>query len=157
MRLLLSAYACEPGRGSEPGVGWNWAIELRALGHDVWVLTRANNQGRIEQALESLDRTRRPNFLYFDLPYWLRWWKRGGHGVRLYYYLWQIGVLRVARQAHAIHRFEAVQHLTFGVFRQPSLMGRLGIPFVLGPVGGGEQTPAGLRGLDKCFQFRGLP
>ena len=51
MRLLLSAYACEPGRGSEPGVGWNWAIALAALGHDVWVLTRANNRDRIEQAL----------------------------------------------------------------------------------------------------------
>ncbi|HKQ25461.1 MAG TPA: glycosyltransferase family 4 protein [Burkholderiales bacterium] len=151
MRLLLSAYACEPERGSEPGVGWNWAIELRASGHDVWVLTRANNQECIEQALKSLDQTRRPNFLYFDLPHWVRWWKRGGRGVRLYYYLWQIGALQVARRAHAIHRFEAVQHLTFGVFRQPSLMGRLGIPFVLGPVGGGEQTPAGLRGV---FPFR---
>jgi glycosyltransferase involved in cell wall biosynthesis len=145
VRLLLSAYACEPERGSEPGVGWNWAMELKALGHDVWVLTRANNQSRIERALESVEDARRPNFLYFDLPPWLRWWKRGGHGVRLYYYLWQIGAIRVARRAHALYRFEAVQHLTFGVFRNPSLMGRLGIPFVLGPLGGGEQTPPGLR------------
>lgn len=147
MRLLLSAYACEPERGSEPGVGWNWAIELAALGHDVWVLTRANNRQRIERALESHDCARRPTFLYFDLPRWAAWWKRGGQGVQLYYYLWQIGALRVARQAHAKVQFEAVQHLTFGVFRQPSLMGRLGIPFVLGPVGGGERTPPGLRGV----------
>ncbi|HZM44718.1 MAG TPA: glycosyltransferase family 4 protein [Burkholderiales bacterium] len=147
MRLLLSAYACEPDTGSEPGVGWNWAVELAALGHEVWVLTRANNRQRIERALETLDSVLRPNFLYFDLPRWVAWWKRGGRGVQVYYYLWQIGALRVARRAHEELRFDAVQHLTFGVFRQPSLMGRLGIPFVLGPVGGGERTPPRLRGV----------
>ena len=25
MKILLSAYACEPNTGSEPNVGWNWA------------------------------------------------------------------------------------------------------------------------------------
>jgi glycosyltransferase involved in cell wall biosynthesis len=150
MRLLLSAYACEPGRGSEPGVGWNWAMELAALGHDVWVLTRANNRIRIEQALEESGHVRKPTFLYFDLPRWATWWKRGSRGVRLYYYLWQIGALKVARSAHELHLFDAVQHLTFGIFRTPTLMGRLGIPFVLGPVGGGERTPVGLR---RVFPF----
>jgi hypothetical protein len=27
MKVLLSAYSCEPGKGSERGVGWNVAIE----------------------------------------------------------------------------------------------------------------------------------
>src|SRR6185295_12842005 len=26
LRVLLSAYACEPSKGSEPGIGWNWAL-----------------------------------------------------------------------------------------------------------------------------------
>ena len=26
--FLVAAYACEPNEGSEPGVGWNWSIEL---------------------------------------------------------------------------------------------------------------------------------
>ena len=38
-RILLSAYACEPGKGSEPAVGWMWATELAGLGHEVWVIT----------------------------------------------------------------------------------------------------------------------
>lgn len=154
MRLLLSAYACEPGRGSEPGIGWNWALELAGLGHQVWVLTRANNRESIEAALTTIAPQQRPNFLYFDVPRWAAWWKRGGRGVQLYYYLWQLGAVRVARQAHARYHFDAVQHLTFGVFRQPSLMGRLGIPFVFGPVGGGEQTPVGLRGVFPPKQRR---
>ena len=39
MRILLSAYACEPNRGSEPGNGWNWAVHLARDGHEVYVLT----------------------------------------------------------------------------------------------------------------------
>ena len=34
-KILLSAYACEPHKGSEPGIGWNWAIQLASLGHQV--------------------------------------------------------------------------------------------------------------------------
>ncbi|WP_318780277.1 hypothetical protein [Atlanticothrix silvestris] len=38
MRILISAYACEPGQGSEPGVGWNVVREVSKY-HHVWVLT----------------------------------------------------------------------------------------------------------------------
>ena len=50
MRVLLSAYACEPNKGSEAGVGWHWALEIARLGHEVWALTRANNRAPIEAA-----------------------------------------------------------------------------------------------------------
>ena len=48
MKILLSAYACQPNKGSEPGIGWNWATELVKLGHDVWVLTRSDNKPVID-------------------------------------------------------------------------------------------------------------
>ena len=48
--LLVSAYSCEPLKGSEPAVGWNWVIEL-AKRNRVHVITRANNQTVIEQHL----------------------------------------------------------------------------------------------------------
>jgi hypothetical protein len=47
IKILMSAYACEPGKGSEPGVGWRWAIETAALNHEVWVITRTNNKAAI--------------------------------------------------------------------------------------------------------------
>ena len=56
LKILYSAYACEPGRGSEPGVGWHWAVETARLGHEVWVITRANNRGVIERAMDALAR-----------------------------------------------------------------------------------------------------
>ena len=47
MKLLISAYACEPGLGSEPGAGWN-CVRQAARFHEVWVLTRENNREPIE-------------------------------------------------------------------------------------------------------------
>ncbi len=143
MKVLLSAYACEPGKGSEPGVGWMWARGLARLGHEVWVLTRANNRSPIEAAAPP--QADRLHFLYYDLPAWARWWKRGARGVRLYYLLWQWGAYRYAREIHARERFDRVHHVTFVSVRQPSFMGRLGAPFVFGPVAGGESAPWRLR------------
>lgn len=143
MKILLSAYACEPDKGSEPGVGWNWAIELARLGHEVTVLTRSNNQETIIPSMQRLGPLSL-TFVYFDLPYWMRWWKRGPRGVHLYYQLWQMGIYRVARRLCKTNTFDIVHHLTFSAFRQPSYLGRLGISFVIGPLGGGEFAPPAL-------------
>ncbi|GBG14982.1 uncharacterized protein NMK_2583 [Novimethylophilus kurashikiensis] len=146
LKVLMSAYACEPDKGSEPGVGWRWALETAALGHEVWVITRANNRPGIEKALRGLTHApRNLNFIYYDLPAWARWWKKGPFGVHLYYLLWQWGAYLQARKWHQTENFDTVHHITFGVVRHPSFMWRLGIPFVVGPVGGGERAPMELR------------
>lgn len=151
MKILLSAYACEPGKGSEPGIGWNWALGLAHAGHEVWVVTRANNRAAIERALAG-EPEANLRFVFYDLPAWARWWKRGARGMRTYYLLWQWGAYRAARRVCRENRFDLVHHLTFGVFRHPSFMGRLGLPFVFGPVGGGESAPRALR---RTFPLRG--
>ena len=43
IKVLISAYACEPGKGSEPGVGWNWVRQIADFAKEVWVITKANN------------------------------------------------------------------------------------------------------------------
>ena len=139
LRILISAYACEPDKGSEPGVGWKMPVAM-ARHNEVWVITRANNQEAIERELAS-----RPipglRFQYVDLPRWGRWWKRRQRGIQVYYYLWQIAAYVAARRlAREIH-FDVVQHLTFVKYWVPSFMALLPRPFVWGPVGGGESTP----------------
>ena len=150
MRVLLSAYACAPGAGSEPGIGWNW-VEQVARSHRVWVLTRRNNAPQIEAAL-----AKRPmpnvHWEYLDLPAWARFWKRGQHGVRAYYYAWQLAAYARARRLDRAIGFDVAHHVTFGSYWMPSLLGRLGVPFVWGPVGGGESAP---RGFYRALSRRG--
>jgi len=149
-RVLISAYACEPHRGSEPGVGWN-LVQQMARHCDVWVITRANNRSVIEAELgpspaENL------HFAYFDLSNWARFWKDGQRGVYLYYYLWQIGAWRRARRLHREINFDIVHHATFATYWMPSFLPALPAPMVWGPVGGGEATPPSMYG---AFALRG--
>ncbi|MEJ2199905.1 MAG: glycosyltransferase family 4 protein [Desulfuromonadaceae bacterium] len=145
MKILLSAYACEPNRGSEPGVGWNWALELAKRGHEVWVLTRANNREPIEAELAAMVPLENLHFLYFDLPEWCRRLKKFKGGIYPYYLAWQWGAYKMAHKVHRQIRFDRVHHVTFVSIRLPSFMGGLGIPFVFGPVAGGEYAPWRLR------------
>jgi glycosyltransferase involved in cell wall biosynthesis len=145
VKILLSAYACEPGKGSEPGVGWHWARAIAGLGHETWVLTRAHNRPAIEAETARHPAPSNLRFVYYDLPRWAAWWKKGHRGIRLYYVLWQWGAYRSAREVHGRIRFDIVHHVTFVSVRQPSFMGNLGIPFIFGPVAGGEAAPWRLR------------
>jgi len=133
----MSAYACEPDRGSEPEVGWQWCLQMARF-HDVTVVTRANNQLVIETALASFT-GHKPQFVYYDLPDWLVALKRSGLPVAIYYALWQAGVRRF--MAARLADFELIHHVTFNSFRQPGFWWRCGKPVVLGPLGGGQICP----------------
>jgi glycosyltransferase involved in cell wall biosynthesis len=137
MKVLIGAYACAPNTGSEGGVGWNWAAQAARHGHDVHVITRANNRPVIEQELHArpVDRLR---FHYYDLPAPLpSWKKRGGYYALLtYYYLWQLGVATVARRLSRTHSFDLTHHVTFVNDWMPAGVGWTGAPFIWGPVGG---------------------
>jgi glycosyltransferase involved in cell wall biosynthesis len=140
MKVLLSAYACEPGRGTELGVGWNTVREV-ARYHEVWVLTRPDD-GR--EAIEAeLERNPIPNlhFVYFTLPIWGGGWKWGQGAFQIHYYLWQIQAYFVARKLHHEVGFDLVHHVTFVKYSTPSFLSLLPIPFIFGPVGGGEVAP----------------
>jgi glycosyltransferase involved in cell wall biosynthesis len=136
MRILAIAYACEPGKGSEPGVGWAWSRMLARLG-ETCVITRANNRALIEENVSSLPATERPSFVYVDLPPWARFWKRGQRGVRLYYLLWLVLALRRARRLQRARSFDFVWHLTLTNIWLGSVGQLVGPPFVYGPMGGG--------------------
>jgi len=51
-KILLSAYACEPNKGSESAVGWDWALNLTRNNCEVYVVTRLNNKRNIENYLK---------------------------------------------------------------------------------------------------------
>jgi len=135
LRILAFAYACEPGRGSEPGAGWAWARMLARLG-ETWVITRRDYEASIEQALGSIPERRNLRFVYVELPQNLRSWQRGLRGLRIYYLLWQVAALREARRLQHSKRFDVVWHLTWANAWYGTLAAVAGRPFVYGPVGG---------------------
>ena len=135
LRILAFAYACEPGRGSEPGAGWAWARML-ARNADVCVITRRDYQRAIEQALPSLPERERLSFVYVELPARFRDWQRGLRGLRAYYILWQIAALQEAQRLQREESFDVVWHLTWANAWYGSLGAVAGRPFVYGPVGG---------------------
>lgn len=150
LKVLFSAYACDPQKGSESGKGWRVVSHMAAY-HDVWVITRVNNRPAIEAALRKAS-IEGLQFIYYDLPQWARFWKRGQRGAQFYYYLWQIGAYLRLRAMHRDIGFDIVHHYTFGKYWTPSFLCLLGAPFVWGPVGGGESAPPNFA---SYFGFRG--
>src|SRR5919106_2238945 len=111
MRILAFAYACEPGRGSEPGAGWAWARMLARIG-ETWVITRRDYQRSIEEALPFTPERETLRFVYVDLPARWRSWQRDLRGLRFYYLLWQIAAVWEATRLRRSMRFDVVWHLT---------------------------------------------
>jgi len=140
MKLLLSAIACNPDYGSESAVGWNAALGL-ARSHDVHVLTSAENREGIERYLRT-NGLANPSFTYFGTEgayHPNRLIARGQSWLR--YLIWMRQSLRQARRLLERESFDLVHHVTYSTYRVPSPLWKLGLPFVFGPVGGGEKLP----------------
>lgn len=151
-RVLMSAFACEPGRGSEQEVGWRWALEMSRW-FDVTVITQTRNRPGIERELaKGLPEGRTLHIEYFQLPepiYRLK--SRFDPLTWPYYAVWQWAMLRVVKKLHAEKPFVLAHHVTFVSFRIPVWLKKLGIPVVFGPVGGADKAPGKL--LHKGFGF----
>ena len=146
-RVLLSAFACFPGIGSEPGVGWDWAVGL-ARRYDVWVMTtRLRREVVTEHAAAATI-----NWIFVDPPAWLAPRPSGRLSLEWYYLVWQWFAFLWLRRHAAEHRIDLVHHVTLGRYWCPFLPALLPVPCVFGPVGGGDCTP---RSLIRSFSLRG--
>lgn len=162
MKILLLAYACEPDRGSEPGVGWKWALNLaKDRTKDIYVLTRSNNWESIDAYWTKNICPNNLHFFYYDLPTPFIWGKHHGLPVNIYYSIWLQGCVGYMLELHMKFEFDMVHHITFGVYRDVCPIYKLKIPYVLGPLGGGEATPSGMMKMYSVKEtiserFRGL-
>lgn len=145
MKLLISAYACAPNRGSEHGSAWNWTSEAARLGEDVTVLVSPAHRDAILAATQRDPALQRIRWLFPEVAFWPLQQGKEPVWERTYNLLWQREALRVARALHREQPFDLVHHLTWGGVRAPTFLGTLGAPLIIGPVGGGETSPAGLR------------
>ena len=140
MKIFVSAYACEPGLGSEIGVGWHWILEMSRFA-ELWVLTRESNRHSIEPWIKQHPEFSNIHFLYYDWPKWARFWKKGLRGVRTYYNLWQLSTTRIVKRTMRENGIQIFHHVTYGnVLWKVSGYGSKQT-FVWGPVGGLETIP----------------
>jgi glycosyltransferase involved in cell wall biosynthesis len=144
MKILIVAYACEPGKGSEQGTGWCLALRL-AEHHEVSVVTRANNKDAIEADLVGRSGLSL-SFIYHDLGFfWLKLKKIKSFPVQLYYTRWLISLSKRFRKDEVLDDFDLVHHLTFNSFEIPPLFLRsVNSLTVWGPIGGGQIAPEDL-------------
>lgn len=143
MKILLSAFACDPNFGSDEEVGWRWALGLAAMGHEVWVLTRTSHQNSIEDYQNKNGKLTSINFIYIDIDRLHRILSKVNRRNHIYYYFWQIAAFKRAKKLISEINLDYIHHVTWVSFRQPSFMGFLGVPFLFGPVAGGDEIPAG--------------
>ncbi len=138
--ILATAYAINPYKGSEDGMGWNFVYQI-ARYQRVIAITRKNNREAIEQFIqEETDEVyQNMTFLYYDLPYWMRFWKKGGRGAMLYFYLWQL-CMPIFIWSKRLD-FDVAHNLNFHNDWTPSMLWVFGKPFVWGPIGHHPDIP----------------
>ena len=145
MKVLVSAYACEPDQGSEPGAGYA-LVRAAAETAECWVLTRANNVDAVQQALDREPTTYPVNLIPIDASPALLSVKKRLRSVRAYYVLWQRLAGRVALNLDFEIDFDLVHHATMSAFWLPVGVMVVPKPLVVGPVSGGTLTPPSLLG-----------
>jgi len=132
-KILITAYAINPYKGSEDGTGWHFVLEASRQ-NEVIAITRKNNREHIERYCQEQNiNTTNLNFEYFDLPYWMRWWKKGPMLSMIYFYMWQLGIALWIKSRG--FQFDIAHALNFHSDWTPSLLWLLGKPFIWGPIG----------------------
>lgn len=124
MRLLVSAFACYPGRGSEPGVGWGIANALSSNYH-ITLLTERSNIPSLQHEIGEKKSVR-----LIGIPSSRLIRRNSIYGEWLYYLLWQIEAYKLAQVLHREGFFDAVVHLTYVNSWMPSFLGYLDLPFL---------------------------
>jgi glycosyltransferase involved in cell wall biosynthesis len=145
MRILLSAAAISPYRGSEPAIGWKVAKALTSKDHEVHVLTFRYHEADLERA--EVEGLIPPNLtihfvgsahgafkhpLLDKLQHWRTYFDYVRH------------VRKAALELMEHRKFDVIHHVTFATWRTCVPLHSLGVPYVWGPVGGSERLPLAL-------------
>lgn len=143
LNILINAYAVSPNWGSEPGMGWNWIINI-AEHCNVFVITEGEWKDEILEAIEKLPQKDNIHFYFNPLSEKVRkmCWNQGDWRFYWYYSKWQKKTLEIARQIIAENHIDVMHQLNMIGFREPGYLWKIkDIPLVWGPVGGIANIP----------------
>lgn len=67
--------------------------------------------------------------------------KNKAKGLYFYYFFWQLGIIKLISKIKKENTIDYTMHLTMGSIWMPTFLPFFNIPFIWGPVGGGESVP----------------
>ena len=146
LKVLINAYACSPGIGSEPGMAWNWVKNLAKF-CELYIITEGEFRERIEAVVPTLEQGGNMHFYYNPVSDEIRkmCWNQGDWRFYKYYRQWQWKTYLMAKDICETEKIDVLHQLNMIGFREPGYLWKLskenGVPFVWGPIGGLKQFP----------------
>ncbi len=149
--VLLIAYGCEPGRGSEAGIGWSHAVET-AKARPTWIICHPSHRVELDKGIADWNRSGQGcpmHAVYIDASPLMQTLEGAGYfGFNVYYYAWIRAAAKVAVRLHQEVGFAVAQHVSLTRWWMPSpatAVAERGVPLLFGPVGAGECMPWSFR------------
>ena len=146
MKILINAYACSPGMGSEPGMAWNWVSNL-AKSCELHIITEGEFREKIETVVPTLEQGGNMHFYYNPVSEKIRkmCWNQGDWRFYKYYREWQWKTYLMAKDICSKEQIDILHQLNMIGFREPGYLWQLskenGVPFVWGPVDAKDKFP----------------
>lgn len=143
LSILINAYACSPNMGSEPGMAWNWCMNL-AKYCELHIITEGEFQDKIEAVLPSLSQRKNMHFYYNPVTEEIRkmCWNQGDWRFYKYYREWQWKTCLMAKDICKQTHIDILHQLNMIGFREPGYLWKIpNIPFIWGPVDAKESFP----------------
>lgn len=141
--VLINAYACSPNMGSEPGMAWNWCINL-ANYCELHIITEGEFQDKIKAILPTLPQGKNMHFYYNPVSDEIRkiCWNQGDWRFYKYYKEWQWKTYLMAKDICQKNHIDILHQLNMIGFREPGYLWEIpDIPFIWGPVDAKESFP----------------
>jgi glycosyltransferase involved in cell wall biosynthesis len=140
-RLLLLAHSCNPEIGSEPGVGWNRALQAAKVLPTWVVCDEAYNRAAIERYIGRNGPIPNLQFVYVPPSPTEGFLQRFPGMFYPSYNLWHRRAFQIARRLHDRLQFDLIHQLNLCGFREPGYLWKLDVPFLWGPIGGAQNYP----------------
>lgn len=150
LKVLVNAYACSPNKGSEPGMAWNWIVNL-AEHCELHIITEGEFQSAITDYIEHNPSTFPIHFYYIPVSDSIRrmCWNQGDWRFYWHYRIWQKRAYKLALKIIETHNIDLIHQLNMIGFREPGFLWEIGLPFVWGPIGGLDRIETSFLNLDK--------
>lgn len=143
LSILINAYACSPNMGSEPGMAWNWCVNL-AKYCELHIITEGEFREKIEDVLPTLPQGKNMHFYYNPVSEEIRrmCWNQGDWRFYKYYKEWQWKTYLMTKDICKSTHIDVLHQLNMIGFREPGYLWKIeDIPFVWGPVDAKESFP----------------